>query len=68
MILISRWRSPAVAEHILVVDITYVYLASVYEDQYGTEDELVVNPNIPGGKKMVDEDKDYIINIVCCLC
>ena len=72
-------ESPAVVEHILVANTTYVYLALVYGDQYGTEEEPVANPNIPGSankkgvwytnvpggvKKMVNEDKDYYKLIV----
>lgn len=66
--------TPAVVEHILVANTTYTYLALVYGDQYGTEEEPVANPNIPGSankkgvwftnvpggvKKMVDDDKDF---------
>ena len=73
------WEAPAVVEHILVANTTYVYLALVYGDQYGTEEEPVANPNIlgsankkgvwytnvPGGvKKMVNDDKDYYKLIV----
>ena len=72
-------ESPAVVEHILVANTTYVYLALVYGDQYGTEEEPVANPNIPGSankkgvwytnvpggvKKMVNDDKDYYKLIV----
>ena len=71
--------TPAVVEHILVANTTYTYLALVYGDQYGTEEEPVANPNIPGSankkgvwftnvpggvKKMVDADKDFYKLIV----
>ena len=49
-------ESPAVVEHILVANTTYVYLALVYGDQYGTEEEPVANPNIPGSAGRSQED------------
>lgn len=67
-------EKPAVVEHVLVANTTYVYLALVYGDQKGTPEEPATNDNIPGAankkgvwytyvpggvKKMVDEDQDY---------
>lgn len=42
---------PSVIEYMLVSNTTWGYLAMTYGDTYGTEEEPVVNPNIPSAPK-----------------
>lgn len=68
---------PSQIEHILVANNTYTYLALMYGDQYGAEEDPKANPNIPakpegvwytyvpgGVKKMNTKDKDYFKLII----
>jgi hypothetical protein len=67
-------ETPAVVEHVLVANTTYVYLAIAYGDQRGTATAPATNPNIPGAssktgvwytnvpggvRKMEDKYNDY---------